>query len=299
MNRRPMFPLLVALALGALPGPAASQSPVERAAPAQFDYDTRAPFDLKEAGVERRDGAVVRDVTYVGVAGQRIAAYLVEPASVSRRAAALHVHWVENDDPTSNRTEFLPDAIELAARGTVSLLIDAMWSDPAWFMARKHADDYPSSVDQVKELRRAADLLFQQPDVNPGRAAYVGHDFGAMYGTVMAGVDNRFSAWVLMTPTVSFSDWFLYAPKIEGVARQKFIAEMAPLDPVRFVASISPAPVLLQFGTADPHVPRPKAEAYFSAARDPKEIRWYEAGHGLNHQATRDRIAWLVAKLKL
>ena len=299
MSRRPMFTLFAASALAALSATATPQSPLGRAAAAEFQYDATAPMGVKEIDVERRDGVVVRDLTYVGAAGKRIAVYLIEPASALRRAGALYVHWVENDDPTSNRTEFLTEAVELAKRGTVSLLIDAMWSDPAWFMARKHADDYAISVGQVKELRRAADLLFHQPNVVPERAAYVGHDFGAMYGTVMAGVDNRFSAWVLMTPTASFSDWFLYAPKIEGEERRKFIAEMAPLDPVRFVGFISPRPVLLQFGTADPHVPRPKAEAYVSAARDPKEVRWYEAGHGLNDQATRDRIAWLVAKLQL
>jgi dienelactone hydrolase len=277
----------------------AMQAPSSRAAASAFDYDARLPMDVRDVGIERRDGAVVRDITYAGLSGRRFAAYLVEPAAGPRRAGVLFAHWLENESPTANRTEFLPDAVELARRGVVSLLIETLWSDPEWFMSRKHADDYAQTVQQVKDLRRAADLLFSQPGVEPGRAAYVGHDFGAMYGTLLGGVEKRFGAWVLMAMTTSFSDWFLYHPKLEGEARQRFIDEMSPLDPARFVDSLAPSPVLMQFATNDPHVPRARAEAYFAAAREPKQLRWYEAGHGLNADATRDRLAWLVARLGL
>jgi dienelactone hydrolase len=300
---RSRLSMLVLAALSA-PGAITSagmimQSGPPRAAASAFDYDPRQPIDVKDVGVERRDGAVVRDITYAGVSGRRFAAYLVEPASGPRQSGILFAHWLENESPTANRTEFLPDAVELARHGVVSLLIETRWSDPEWFMSRKHADDYDETVQQVKDLRRAADLLFLQPGVQPGRAAYVGHDFGAMYGTLLGGVEKRFSAWVLMAMTTSFSDWFLYHPKLEGEARQRFIDEMAPLDPVRFVESLAPAPVLMQFATNDPHVPRARAEAYFAAAREPKDLRWYEAGHGLNDEAARDRIAWLTGRLGL
>ena len=38
---------------------------------------------------------------------------------------------------------------------------------------------------------------------------------------------------------------------------------------------------------------------FSAAARSPKEMKWYEAGHGLNEDATRDRKAWLKKKLGL
>ena len=49
----------------------------------------------------------------------------------------------------------------------------------------------------MKDLRRALDVLLAQPGVDPKRIAYVGHDFGAMYGAVLAGVDRRVSVWAL------------------------------------------------------------------------------------------------------
>jgi len=56
---------------------------------------------------------------------------------------------------------------------------------------------------------------------------------------------------------------------------------------------------LMQFGKTDRYVPEAKANEYFNAAKDPKKVSWYEAGHGLNEQAVKDRQAWLKDQLKL
>jgi len=54
-----------------------------------------------------------------------------------------------------------------------------------------------------------------------------------------------------------------------------------------------------QFGTNDPYVPKVRAEEFFSAVSGEKKILFYEAGHGLNEQAMKDRVAWLRAVLGL
>lgn len=64
-------------------------------------------------------------------------------------------------------------------------------------------------IQQVIELRRAIEVLLAQPGVNPERLAYVGHDFGGMFGSVLAGVDERIQTYVIMTAIPDFSDWFL------------------------------------------------------------------------------------------
>jgi fermentation-respiration switch protein FrsA (DUF1100 family) len=80
---------------------------------------------------------------------------------------------------------------------------------------------------------------------------------------------------------------------------EAFKQEFKPIDPETLVSSLSPAPVLFQFGVKDVHVPAKKAEAFFAAAAEPKEINWYEAGHGLNENALNDRIDWLTSELSL
>ena len=57
--------------------------------------------------------------------------------------------------------------------------------------------------------------------------------------------------------------------------------------------------MLLQFAEKDFYVPRDHAEALYAAARGPKQILWYQAGHGLNDQASQDRRKWLRQTLKL
>ena len=59
------------------------------------------------------------------------------------------------------------------------------------FKKRKREEDYARSIQQVKDLRRALDVLLAQPNVDPARVAFVGHDFGAMYGVLEAANDKR------------------------------------------------------------------------------------------------------------
>jgi dienelactone hydrolase len=259
-----------------------------------FSYDAKRPVDIRDSAKE----VAVRDISFAGAEGGRTKAFLVRPLGTGGFAGVLFVHWLESGAPDSNRTQFLSQAVELAQAGTVSLLVETMWSDPDWFTRRNQADDYTNSVRQVKELRRALDVLLAEPGVDPKRVAYVGHDFGAMYGALLAGVDKRPRFYALQAGTSEFSHWFLLFPKLEGEARQAFIERLAPLDPTRYIGEAG-VPVLLQFGKKDPFVPEAKANAFITAAKEPKTVLWYDAGHPLNEQAVKDRQSWLKAQLGL
>lgn len=265
----------------------------------RFDYDTARAFDVSETKQDTRDGVGIREITYVGAAGARNAATLVAPATPGSHPAVLFVHWYSPESPDSNRTQFLTEAVTLGRSGVVSLLIDTMWSPPDYFPKRDPARDYDSSIAQVRELRRALDLLLKQPGVDPKRVVYVGHDFGAMYGAVLAGVDHRPSAFALIAGTKSFSDWFLFGRRLEPAARQAVVDELAPLDPARHVAAAAPAALLFQFGDKDPYVPRSAADVFAGAAPQPKDVRFYDAGHAMNDAAAKDRRLWLKTRLGL
>jgi fermentation-respiration switch protein FrsA (DUF1100 family) len=174
-----------------------------------------------------------------------------------------------------------------------------MWSDQDWFLKRTQNEDEEYSVRQVIELRRAMDLLLGHPGVDPSRFAYVGHDFGAMYGVLMGSVDPRPTCYALMAGTPRFPDWYLYYPELKGAARAAYIDQMRELDPITHVSKLSPAPLLFQFGREDHHVPEERARAFFGAAGEPKEMRWYDCGHGLNELAMTERLSWLGNQLKL
>jgi dienelactone hydrolase len=265
-----------------------------------FAYDQRRPANIMRGAVDTRDAAVVTDLTYETLTGARRAAYLVTPAKASAgpRPAILFVHWYEPPNPTSSRKQFLPDAIDLARDGVISLLVDTMWSDPDWFQNRDPENDLGHSIEQVKELRRALDILIARPGVDRSRVFYVGHDFGAMYGALMAGVDAvRLKGFVFMAGTRSFSDWFLLWPKRDDARKAEVVGRVAPLDPTRHLARIGTLPVLFQFATRDRFVTDAAAEALVASVGGPKDVRRYDAEHGLNAEATRDRLAWLRARL--
>jgi dienelactone hydrolase len=100
-----------------------------------------------------------------------------------------------------------------------------------------------------------------------------------------------------MAATPRFSDWYLYFPKLDGAEREAFIHQMSEIDPITHIANLSPAPILFQFGSDDSHVSNERAQEFFAAANEPKEMKMYEAGHGLNEQSARDRSEWLKRKL--
>ena len=289
-------PPMLALALIAL----AFTSLQSSADPSLFAYDATRPLDVRETARREDNGVLLRDITYAALTGGANAATLITPKTPGAQPAPaiLFVHWYGPPAPTSNRTQFIPDGIALARQGVTSLLIDTPWSVPTWFRTRKREEDYTRSVQQVRDLRRALDVLMAQPGVDKTRVAYVGHDFGAMYGSLAAVVDPRVTHFVFMAGTASFTDWFLYGPKLEGEARDKFIAEFAPLDPVRWVPKLR-GPVLMQFADTDEHVSTARREQLAAAAPKGAEVRVYKAGHELSDESTRERLVWLRKTLRL
>lgn len=244
----------------------------------------------------------MRQLTYAQLDGSRNAATLVAPAAAGGgpRPAILFLHWYGPPSPSSNRTQFLPEAIDLAESGVVSLLVDTPWSRERWFGTRDSAKDYEFTQQMVKDVRRAIDVLLAQPGVDPARVAVVGHDFGAMWGALAVAADPRVTHFVYAAGTSSFTDWYLYTPRREGAERDAFVARLAPFDPIAHLPKIAPRPVLLQFGGRDEHVKNEAAAAQAEAAREPKTVKVYpNAGHELVFQARVDRLAWLREQFRI
>jgi fermentation-respiration switch protein FrsA (DUF1100 family) len=76
-----------------------------------------------------------------------------------------------------------------------------------------------------------------------------------------------------------------------------YLAKMGVADPVRWLPSAVRARVLVQNGTRDDLTPRADVLALYAAAKGPRELRWYDAGHNLNAEATAYRQQWLLRQL--
>jgi hypothetical protein len=85
--------------------------------------------------------------------------------------------------------------------------------------------------------------------------ALVGHDFGAMYSSIVFGADPSLDGMVMMAPTARWSDWFLRYWEIADPA-EAYEAAMAPLDPVTWLPEAAGRPMRLQFASEDQYVPQ-------------------------------------------
>ncbi len=267
---------------------------------AVFKYDASAAFDLKEESVKNQEGVTIRDINYAAATSKRgrVNAYLVQPAGKGPFAGVLFFHWY--GAPNGNRSQFLDEAVSLARDGVSSLLIQGYFP---WGVQPADADtDRQRVIDETIEVRRALDLLLSQPGVDRKRIGYVGHDYGAMYGAIIAGVDKRVTAYILIAGIGSFSNWSLdyWLKDIPGPDKEAYRQALNPIDPITQIARAAPADLLFQFANSDEHITKEAAIAFSGAATSPKQIKWYDGKHELNVEAARnDRRAWLTQKLHL
>lgn len=269
-----------------------------------LSYQANVPFNQKVVGTQEKQDAIIQDIVFDSIAGRKpTQAYWVLPKTAAAPyAGILFVHWYEPGSSHSNRTEFLKEAQELAGQGAVSLLVSTMWSDSQWFYERKSAEDYQNSIKQTIELRRALDVLLAQPNVDPKRIGYVGHDFGAMFGATLAGADVRPKAYVLIAGTGRYFDWYGFGAADEipqGEALNKYRNNLSSIDPVNALKTAK-ASFFFQFGEKDSYTPRDNFTEFYNAAPDPKRIATYPSGHEMAAgNIKQDRDVWLADQLGL
>jgi pimeloyl-ACP methyl ester carboxylesterase len=156
------------------------------------------------------------------------------------------------------------------------------------------------------DLRRGIDLLL---DFDAKRLAYVGHSYGAQWGSILSAVDRRMKASVLMAGVAEAADIFLRNndPGLVELKKsqppgqlEKYVQVTSELDALRFVGHAAPIALLLQFANFERYFDKLSEQHYVDAASEPKKVLWYDTGHELNDpQALRDRYAWLAEQIGL
>jgi dienelactone hydrolase len=246
------------------------------------------------------EGVLVRDIQ-IPVPGQAaVTAYLVQPARHARPhslAGVLYLHWFEPPASTQNRTEFLAEATTIAQRGAVAVLpqLTFPWTgDPVG-----DERDRAAVTAQLTAVTRAYRALLAQPAVDPRRTAVVGHDYGAMYGAILAQRDRRVHSMVFMAGDATWANWFdTYWLGLPDDQKAAYQALFAGLDPVQNVSRLG-AQVFFQWGDRDPFVTADVRAAFAAANPAGRATLYTRSDHFLTQTAKDDRIAWLTAELAL
>jgi dienelactone hydrolase len=259
-----------------------------------FGYDAGAPLNARVSSSHLAGGVRISELTYASPKGGRVPALLFVPSGRGPFAGLIVQHGLP-----SSKADVAFDAEDLAGLGAVVIAIDAPFArrsgEPITFTRR----DRGEQIQLIVDLRRAVDLLLARADVDDDRIGYLGFSYGAAMGGLLAGVEHRLAAFVLMSGDGGLVQHFSGPEDRSGplfsltpARRKAWLGAMRPIEPLTWVKRAK-APILFQFGRHDHLAPVRDQARYFRAAPKPKEIRWYDSDHMLPPEAQCDAARFL------
>lgn len=262
-----------------------------------YRHDPKLPLAVQEK-LLKSDGRLDRwRVEFTGMHEHRVPAVLTRPRGEGRPPVALILHGVtgSKDAPYVRGTSRM-----LLEAGFATIAIDSPYHgdrarddrDPRFHNFTSYTNRN-AAVQSALDCMRAVDYACSRDDLDAGRLGFVGFSQGAIVGTAFCARDERVKAVVLVVGGGNFLQ--MYPPARNPGARDRAERIAQTIDPVYHAALISPRPLLMLNATRDDLIPRRCAEDLFEAARPPKEILWYDAGHtGLPAEALRTVGAFLL-----
>ena len=192
----------------------------------------------------------------------------------------------------SSRKEHLADSVgrALLDEGIASLAIDLPLhgdrSDPLQAQSARN----PLAMVRLwrvglKEAELAVRYLGARREVDAERIGVAGYSLGSFLAVALAAGDPRVRAVVL----AAGGDLPAGTP-LSAVAR-------TVADPIRAVRKLNGRPLLMVHGKDDRTVRPDQAERLFAAAGEPKEIRWWNAGHYLPPAVMHYAAEWMRERL--
>ncbi len=137
----------------------------------------------------------------------------------------------------------------------------------------------------IREATMAIHALQHVPEIDPTQLALVGYSMGSFLGVIVAAEQPVVRA-VVLAAGGDLPAQTPFAGLIRTVA-----------DPLRSVRKLAPRPLLMVHGRRDRTIQPEQAERLFAAAGEPKELRWWDAGHYLPPAAIDDAARWLKGRL--
>jgi len=258
-----------------------------------FEYDRGAPLDIQEVSRRVENGLSVVEITYASPKGGRVPARLIVPQGRGPFAGIVMQYSME-----------LEFGLRYAEFGAVVIYVDPPSFRPQDTGPRGiltfTEQDREEQIQLIIDLRRAIDLLMARPDVDPERVAYLGVSYGGAMGGLLAGIDHRLQAYVLIVGDGGFVTHQTNPENLTTSLNEfseeykAWIDAMWPIEPIHYVNHASPTPLLFQNATRDQYTNVQDALRYQDVASEPKQVIWYESEHWpLPDEVLMDNARWL------
>jgi cephalosporin-C deacetylase-like acetyl esterase len=235
----------------------------------------------------------VIDITYASPKGGRVPATLIVPRGKGSFAGLVMMRSME-----------LEFGMRYAESGALVIYVD-----PPSFRPENAGErgiltfterDREEQIQLIIDLRRAIDLLAARPEVDPERIAYLGVSYGGAMGGLLAGVEDRLQAYVLIVGDGGLVT-HVTNPENRTMPLNEFfqdhrawIEDMWSIEPIHYVGHASPAPLLFQNAVQDQYVNVEDAIRYQDMASEPKHVIWYDSAHWpLPDDVVKDNANWL------
>lgn len=257
------------------------------------------------------DGVQAERVTFGSTHDERVTATITRQVGGGARPAIIIQH---GSTPMGRHSWAIPDRNPLhqlwAQRGFLTVAVDAygfgsregpdnrgrLGTDRADLMFRTR----DTRMQAVQDLMRTVDYLETRDDVSSGAIGYAGVSMGCRVGVPFVGLDERVrSAAFFVGGSGPYASWAIEGTEYADLAEDRDHI-FALTDPLVFASMTAGRPMFMANGDADVLVGREAGERLQTALGEPKELRWFEGGHGDTPRSTFDEAAdFLSANLEL
>jgi hypothetical protein len=234
-----------------------------------YQYDKR-PLDAQIVEVEETADWIREKVTFAGVNGDRIIAYLYLPKQAAKPYQCLNFIPGSNvfcASPVPLNAEWLLAPHIKTGRAVLAVVpMGAVEREcgPDYIMPELNSVRYREEIIlYATEFSLGLDYLSTREDIDMNKLAYVGLSWGACDGAIFTSVDNRYRSAIFIGGGIEKSD----------------LSKLPEANPMNFAPRIK-CPVLLLNGRYDEVFPYEiSARPYYNLLPEPKQLSLFDGGH--------------------